>query len=79
MRKGIWAGVAGTLPRTVLEDSVDSVDVVREPVGIGLLNAASSEGDMASEDSSLIGETLRAPMDFGLGGAPPMLLSLARC
>ena len=62
--RAAWpAGVGGTLPRMVLADSVDSVEVVA-PVGSGLgvlAKAPSRVGDMAEIGSSLIGDTLRAP------------------
>jgi hypothetical protein len=55
-------GVAGTLPRIVLADSVDSVDVVCAPVGSGLLKEASSDGDkVEAVSSSLMGDTRRVP------------------
>lgn len=70
VRRAPTAGVGGTLPRIVLADSVDSVDAVWAPVGNGLLKAASSEGDMEEDVSSLIGETLRAPRLPGLAAIP---------
>lgn len=62
VRRARAAGVGGTLPRIVFEDSVDSVDVVW-PVGNGVLKAPSSVGDIlaAGAGSSLIGDTRRAP------------------
>lgn len=55
------AGVGGTLPRMVRADSVDSVDVVSVVgMGLGLLKAPSSVGDMRpTGSSSLMGETRR--------------------
>jgi hypothetical protein len=55
-------GVAATLPRIVLADSVDSVDVVCAPVGSGLPKEASSDGDKVEAAlSSLMGDTRRTP------------------
>jgi hypothetical protein len=60
------AGVGGMLPRMVLADSVDSVDVVR-PVGsgfglgVGLLKAPSRVGEMPGMGSSLMGDMRRDP------------------
>jgi len=53
------AGVGGTLARTVLADSVDSVDTVdsgRDVDSGGLAKAAFMEGDMSAPSSSLMGE-----------------------
>lgn len=58
------------------DDSVETVELLCE-VGNGLLKAASSEGDMPSGASSLIGETRRAPRLAGLDGE--RFPSLARC
>lgn len=60
VRRARPAGVGGTLPRIVLADSVDSVEVVRV-VGSGLLNAPSRVGDMVEAGSSLMGDTRRGP------------------
>jgi hypothetical protein len=63
-----WAmGVGGMLPRIVCADSVDSVDSVDEVmhvasgVGLGLVKAPSSVGDMLAIGSSLMGEMRRKP------------------
>jgi hypothetical protein len=61
VRRAAWAGVGGTLPLIVLDDSVDSVDVVWALVGSGLLNDASNDGEIIRGGSSLMGEILRAP------------------
>lgn len=73
MRNGCPAGVAGTLPLTVFDDSVDSVEVVC-PVGGGLLNEASRVGDRFDGVSSLIGEILRAPKVAGLSPVVGVLI-----
>jgi hypothetical protein len=46
------------LPLTVLDEVVDSVEVVR-PVGNELFKDASNDGDTVLAGSSLMGETLR--------------------
>ena len=60
VRRGkLPAGVAGTLARTVLFDSVDSVDtveLVRTPIP-GFAIAALRDGDPDVASSSCIGET----------------------
>ena len=60
------AGVGGMLPRMVLADSVDSVDVVRAVgsgfgLGVGLLKAPSRVGEMPGMGSSLMGDMRRDP------------------
>lgn len=77
VRNGCPADGAGTLPRIVFDDSVDSVEVVC-PVGRGLLNDASNVGDRPDGVSSLMGETLRAPSVTGLVPVVEALIR-ARC
>ena len=71
------AGVGGTLPRMVLADSVDSVEVVWA-VGSGLLKAPSRVGERVEAGSSLIGETRRA-LKVATKGEPAVALILVRC
>lgn len=83
VRKGWWpAGVGGTLPRMVLADSVDSVDVVAAVGnGLGVLaKAPSSVGEMAEMGSSLMGDTLLVrPALTGLDVGAAMFFMRWRC
>lgn len=71
------AGVGGILPRIVLEDSVDSVEVVCA-VGSGLAKAPSRVGEIVEAGSSLMGDTRRA-LNVVADAAFPGGFVLVRC